>query len=237
MAGGAPGKPEKVEKSGKAGKAGKALSKELIVEKAVDLLGRHGLAAVTLRRIATELGVSAPTLYWHISDKRELLDSMAEYLLRRGRTDSFDGPADGQPWWEWLMERTRAMFEAMISVRDAPQVIAGNRPTPESLAEIDRSIGVLVDAGFTPADAQQVFFVLGGYIGGMALEWQQEANRSLEDVDDSELYTAVTDAERYPYLAAAIRVGAHREPMETFQFGLDLLVRGLRAWHAERVGD
>lgn len=216
---------------------GKALSKDLIVEKAVELLGRQGLTAVTLRRIATELGVSAPTLYWHISDKRELLDSMAEYLLRRGRTDAFDGPSDGQPWWEWLTERTRAMFEAMISVRDAPQVIAGNRPTPDSLAEIDVAIGVLVDAGFTPADAQQVFFVLGGYIGGMALEWQQEADREQADVDDHELHAAVTDAERYPHLAAAVRSGVHREPMETFLFGLELLVRGLRAWHAERAAD
>ncbi|CAM3066055.1 TetR/AcrR family transcriptional regulator C-terminal domain-containing protein [Saccharomonospora xinjiangensis] len=216
--------------------AGKAVSKELIVEKAVELLDSHGLAAVTLRRLATELGVSAPTLYWHISGKRELLDGMAECLLRRGRTDAFDGPAEGQPWWEWLAGHARAMFETMISVRDAPQVIAGNRPTPESLTEIDVAIGVLVEAGFEPGDAQQVFFVLGGYIGGMALEWQEEAAREREGVEDPELHAAVTDAERYPHIAAAMRSGVHREPMETFLLGLDLLIRGLRSWHAERVG-
>lgn len=209
------------------------MSREAIVATAVDLMVQRGLAAVTLRRIASELGVSAPTLYWYISSKRELMDSVAERLLRRGRTRLFDRPAPGQPWWEWLEQRSRALFEMMISVRDAPQVVAGNRPTLEMLADTDAALGEMVAAGFSAAEAQQVFFVLGAYVGGMALEWQSEAARAEAGVDDSELRRAARDADRFPHLAAAAAGATRRSPQSTFDYGLSLLIRGIRSRHAE----
>lgn len=202
---------------------------------AIDLMVEHGLAAVTLRRIASELGISAPTLYWYIASKRELLDTVAEHLMRRGRTDVLDRPAPGQPWWEWLEARCQAMFAMMVSVRDAPHVVAGNRPTIDMLADTDTAIGELVSVGFSAPEAQQVFFVLGGYVGGMALEWQSEAARAEAGVDDSELMTAVRDGKRYPNLAEAAASSVLREPQCTFDYGLALLLRGLRDRHAELI--
>lgn len=212
--------------------SGRPLSKDVIVGKALDLMVERGLAAVSLRRIATDLGVSAPTLYWYIANKRELLDGVAELLLRRGRTVG-GGPAEGQPWWDWLEHRSRAMFQTMISVRGAPEVMAGNRPTLELLADTDSALGVLVHAGFTAPEAQQVFFVIGGYVGGMALEWHGEAARAEDAVDDSALREAVTDAERFPNLAAAVATSRFGDHLATFDYGLALLLRGLRARHAE----
>lgn len=216
---------------------GKPVSKAAIVNKAVELMEQRGLAAVSLRRIATELGISAPTLYWHISGKRELLDAVAEQLLRRGLAGMDNRPAEGQPWWEWLEQRCSAMFRAMLSVPDAPQVVAGNRPTPETLPDIEAGLAELVAVGFTAAEAQQVFLVLGGYITGMALEWQSEAAREVDtDVNDHELGELVRDPARFPYLAAAVR-GRPDSPVQTFDYGLSLLIRGIRDRHAELVGD
>ncbi|PXY31376.1 TetR/AcrR family transcriptional regulator C-terminal domain-containing protein [Prauserella muralis] len=213
--------------------SGKALSKAAIVDKALDLMEQSGLAAVSLRRIATELGVSAPTLYWYIANKRELLDAVAEHLLRRGAAGVATRPAEGQPWWEWLRERARTMFEAMVSVRDAPQVVAGNRPTPDALADIDTALGELVAVGFSAAEAQEAFFALGAYIGGAALEWQSEAVRELDGTDNPELRWAAQDDERYPHLAAALGGRARHDPKATFEYGLDLLIRGMRSRHEE----
>lgn len=205
-----------------------SITRDAIVRTAAERLIADGLPGVTLRRIATELGVSAPTLYWHIGSKRELLDAVAERLLRNARTDVLDRPRPGQPWWEWLEERTRAFFWTMVRVRDAPLVVAGNRPTVDSLDGIDLALGELVAAGFPAGEAQQVFFVIGGYVGGMALEWQSEAARSDSGVDDSELGEAVG---RFPHIAAAV---TERQPPEaTFDYGLALLIRGIRARHAE----
>jgi TetR/AcrR family transcriptional regulator, tetracycline repressor protein len=213
------------------------VSREAIIGAAVELMVERGLAAVTLRRIAQKLDVSAPTLYWYIASKRELLDRVAEHLMRRGQVRAMDPPADGQPWWEWLELRSRTMFEVMVSVRDAPQVIAGNRPTADMLAGHDLALGTLVAAGFSAPEAQQVFFVLGAYIGGMALEWQAEACRAEAGVDDSALAEAVRDTARFPHLAAAAANALSHRPQATFDYGLALLIRGIRDRHAELTGE
>ncbi|GDY29107.1 hypothetical protein GTS_07400 [Gandjariella thermophila] len=211
------------------------MSREAIVSTAVELMVERGLAAVTLRRIAERLNVSAPTLYWYIASKRELLDRVAEHLMRRGQVKVVDRPVRGQPWWEWLEQRSRTMFEVMVSVRDAPQVVAGNRPTLDMLAGYDLALGELVAAGFPPREAQQVFFVLGAYIGGMALEWQAEAARGEAGADDSALLAAAQDSARYPHLAAA--AADWSPPQATFDYGLALLIRGIRDRHAELTGE
>ena len=51
------------------------------------------------------------------------------------------------------------MFDALVATRDAPRVLAGNRPSPESFAGIERVLGVLVAAaGMTPGQAQRTLF-------------------------------------------------------------------------------
>jgi TetR/AcrR family transcriptional regulator, tetracycline repressor protein len=200
-----------------------SITREAIVRTAAERLIEDGLAGVTLRRIATELGVSAPTLYWHIGSKRELLDAVAERILRTARTDVLDRPKPGQPWWDWLEERTRAFFWTIVRVRDAPLVVAGNRPTADSLDAIDLALGELVSAGFPPGEAQQVFFVIGAYVGGMALEWQAEAERPASAPFEM--------PDGYPHVEAALR--DHRSPESTFEYGLGLLMRGIRARHTE----
>jgi TetR/AcrR family transcriptional regulator, tetracycline repressor protein len=219
-----------------AGSDRKSLTRDVIVDTALELMVQRGLNAVTLRRIATELNVSAPTLYWYISSKRELLDSLAEHLVRRGRTEIHDRPREGQPWWQWLEQRSRAMFQAMVAVRDAPQVVAGNRPTVDILPTIESALGELVAVGFDVAEAQEVFFVLGGYIGGMALEYQAEQGRVEEGVDDSVLAAAIGDSGRFPHLSAAVSHAHGHGFRSTFDYGLSLLIRGIRSRHAELTG-
>jgi TetR/AcrR family transcriptional regulator, tetracycline repressor protein len=207
------------------------VTREAIVAAALELLAEGGLEAVSFRRIATRLGVSAPTLYWHVDSKRQLMDLMAEVLGRR--TGSGDaGPRPGQPWWEWLRTDARQMFTALISTRDAPRVVAGNRPTPDSFAGIERTLGVLVEAGLTPGQAQQTLFAIGAYVIGSATEWQAEAERqSSRPVADQDGLLADALADR-PVLLAAIAELMDQPNTSAFEYGLDLLVDGLRARHA-----
>jgi TetR/AcrR family tetracycline transcriptional repressor len=209
------------------------VSRDAIVRAATELLAEGGLEAVSFRRIATRLGVSAPTLYWHVESKRQLMDLMAEELGRRDERDHA-GPAAGQPWWEWLRADALRMFSALVSTRDAPRVVAGNRPSAESFAGIERVLAVLVDAGMTPGEAQQTLFAIGAYVIGSATEWQAEAEREadqpLPGPDDEEL-TARRSAflVDQPLMHAAVQELLHRPHTAAFEFGLDLLVDGLRA--------
>jgi TetR/AcrR family tetracycline transcriptional repressor len=174
------------------------VTRSAVVDAALGLLAEGGLEAVSFRRIAKVLGVAGPTLYWHVENKRQLMDLMADELVRRaGR--AYSGPEPGQPWWEWLRADAQRLFAALIATRDAPRVLAGNRPSAESFEGIERALGVLVEAGMSPGEAQQTLFAIGAYVIGSATEWQAEAER--------------------PHSAA-------------FEFGLDLLVQGLRSRYA-----
>jgi TetR/AcrR family tetracycline transcriptional repressor len=215
------------------------VSREAVVQAALGLLAEGGLDAVSFRRIAKVLGVSGPTLYWHVENKRQLMDLMAEELLRRsGR--AYAGPAPGQPWWEWLQDDARRMFHALIATRDAPRILAGNRPSTESFPEIERVLGVLVDAGMTPGEAQQTLFAIGAYVIGSATEWQAEAERArsqpLPDPADERLNALRAEVlAEQPLLLAAIGERLGGRDTAAFEFGLDLLVDGLRARFATRA--
>src|SRR3954447_23689544 len=209
------------------------VTREAIVATALGLLAEGGLEGVSFRRIATRLGISAPTLYWHVDSKRQLMDLMAEVLGRRSEADHA-GPRPGQPWWEWLRTDARQMFAALISTRDAPRVVAGNRPTPDSFAGIERTLGVLVEAGLTPGQAQQTLFAIGAYVIGSATEWQAEAERQstqpLPDPADEELNArrAAALADK-PIMLAAVNERLAGPFSATFEYGLDPLITGLRA--------
>jgi TetR/AcrR family tetracycline transcriptional repressor len=212
------------------------VTREAVVSTALALLADGGLEAVSFRRIATQLGVSAPTLYWHVDSKRQLMDLMAEELVRRNES-SYAGPRPGQPWWEWLRDDARRLFGALVATRDAPRVVAGNRPSAESFAGIERVLGVLVRAGMTPGEAQQALFAIGAYVIGSATEWQAEAERAsahpLPDADDEPADAARARAlADQPVLLAAIGELLHQPHSAAFEYGLDLIIDALRARHA-----
>ena len=113
-------------------------------------------------------------------------------------------------------------------------MLAGNRPSPESFAGIERVLWVLVNAGMTPGQAQQTLFALGAYVIGSATEWQAEAERHkdqpLPPPDDERLNAlrASVLADQ-PLLLAAMHERLCSPHDAAFEFGLDLLIEGLRA--------
>jgi TetR/AcrR family tetracycline transcriptional repressor len=126
------------------------------------------------------------------------------------------------------------MFDALIATRDAPRVLAGNRPSPESFPDIERVLGVLVRAGMTPGDAQQVLFAIGAYVIGSATEWQAEAERTSTQPLPNRADEALNDYRAevlgaQPLLLQAIADRLERPHSSSFEFGLDLLIGGLRA--------
>jgi TetR/AcrR family tetracycline transcriptional repressor len=115
-------------------------------------------------------------------------------------------------------------------------VLAGNRPSPGSFAGIERVLEVLVDAGLEPGQAQQTLFALGAYVIGSATEWQAEAERartqpppgSSADTSDAVRARALADQ---PVLLAAIADRQTSPDTAAFEYGLGLLIDGLRARH------
>ena len=204
-----------------------AVTREQLVAAAIEVLDESGLAGLTLRQVATRLGVQAPALYWHVRDKRQLLDLMAESIVSRSVPPEVHEPAPGQPWWEWLTERTTAMWLSLRAHPDSALVIAGNRPTWESLPYIERLLAILVGLGFPPAEALRTVIALGNLVTGCVLEEQASANRPAEEERDDAIRAELRSGTRFPTLAAAANGLAPNGPAG-FEHGLRLMIAGLR---------
>ena len=204
-----------------------SVTRDDIVREAVALLKSDGLDGLSLRKLAGRLHISAPTLYWHVANKRELLDLVATELVRAQILESEPDP--GQPWWEWLRQRTTDMFHSLVEIRDAPRVLAGNRPSIDDLSRLDASLKVLIDAGIPPGDAQQIYFAIGSYVVGSVVEWQAEADREREGVGTDPQVLEILHSRRHPHITAAMDSIAGLPHHAVFNFGVDLLIEALRA--------
>lgn len=220
-----------------------ALTRDDVVTAAIDLLQEAGLDGLTLRRLASKLGVSAPTLYWHVKDKRELLDLMSEAMTRRNWQTMPPFPTD-LPWDEKIAEGLRRQYEAIISYRDGARVVAGNRPTESALPGIERFLSLWVSAGFSPAEAMAYTLSLGDFVIGCALEHQAEQERRQQPRSE-EASAMWSRLDAYPILQAAVAtrgagaraVLAAGRTNSNFERGLRLLMGGLRLRHAELMAE
>jgi len=216
-----------------------AITRDDVIQTAIQLLQEVGLDGLTLRRLATELGVSAPTLYWHVKDKRELLDLMSGEMVRLAREKMPPFPPD-LAWDDKIAEGMRRQYEAIITYRDGARVVAGNRPTEAALPMIEQFLKMWVEAGFPANEALAYVLTFGDFITGCALEHQAEIERRRIQPADrtAEVWKLI---EAYPTLHAASmsRAGAKGKGQRSsnFERGLRLLMSGLRLRRAELMAE
>jgi TetR/AcrR family tetracycline transcriptional repressor len=197
-----------------------ALDRETVLDTALRLIEEVGLDGLSLRRLAKELGVQAPALYWHFASKQDLLDHLAAAANARAEQGSSGRPEPGQTWDDWLAEGMRVRRRAMLAHRDGARLAAGNRPTAETWPRIERILSVLVEAGFDPQDAIRAIVVLGHYVSGFVLDEQGDLDRE----DDA---PPAFDPGEFPHLAAGGAVVLDRDTL--FEYGLQRMLDGMRA--------
>jgi TetR/AcrR family transcriptional regulator, tetracycline repressor protein len=207
-----------------------AVTRDEIVAAALALLDEAGLDGLTLRRLADRLGIRAPTLYWHVRDKRELLDLVASAIMDQALA-GWREPRPGQAWWDWLAGRARVMRSALLAHRDSAMILAGNRPTGQALPGIERQLQALTGAGFSPPDAMLALQALNAYVIGEVLDTQGEAARpgSSPAQAPSQAAGPAPMGTAFPLISAAM---AALEPFgssdQRFEHGLSLIITGLR---------
>src|SRR5438034_11134936 len=127
------------------------LERRAVARVALRLLDEVGLDGLSLRRLAAELDVQAPALYWHFRSKQDLLDEMAQTMLTDQPWPA--EPAPGQRWDDWLADRARARRRAMLAHPDGARIQAGTRPGRGHRPGIEALIRVLGAACFSPLAA------------------------------------------------------------------------------------
>ena len=200
------------------------MERDVVVRAALGLLDEVGLDGLSLRRLATRLGIQAPTLYWYFKSKQELLDQMAIAVMQPPERDL---PDPGAPWDEWLAWMARGMRQAVLSHRDGALLAARARPTEEQWDALEFIVSALVASGFSGDDAMRGIGALTNYVLGTALEEQQAGQ-----VDDAA--AGRIDPARWPTLAAAVTGDIDYE--QRFEHGLRMLLAGMRATRTDAVG-
>src|SRR4030095_16440353 len=88
------------------------LQRSQLVATALQLLNQDGLEGVSVRKVATLLNVHVGGLYWHVKNKQDLLDEMANTILSE-EFAILQPPEPGQVWAEWLVEIAQRLRKAM----------------------------------------------------------------------------------------------------------------------------
>ncbi|WP_315770218.1 TetR/AcrR family transcriptional regulator C-terminal domain-containing protein [Rhodococcoides kroppenstedtii] len=140
------------------------LTRTDVVNAAIALLDQYGLADLSMRRLATSLGVAPGALYWHVANKQALLGAVADRILLRAAAT--DLPAEDE-WDARLLAVAGALRDALLSHRDGAEVVAASLaarqvsvPIRDRLAEPVRAAGLAEDEA-DPAALAVLHFVLG----------------------------------------------------------------------------
>ncbi len=149
------------------------IHREQIIEAGMLLLDRDGLEGVTLRRVAAELHVHAGALYWHVRNKQDLLDEMANALLAE-QFAQVEGPAPEQDWEHWLQGICLRLRQAMLAHREGARVVAGASFGRAILLKqlTETIIRSLLDAGFSLHLAYLICTTVLSYVYGFVIEEQ-----------------------------------------------------------------
>ncbi|WP_369212837.1 TetR/AcrR family transcriptional regulator [Streptomyces flavofungini] len=205
------------------------LSRTRIVDAARALVDAEGLAAVSTRRLAAELGVSGPSLYNHFRTKDQILEAVADSVSAQVDLSMFD-TADGRDWrtalHDWAVSYRAALT---LHPNIVPVLARGPGRRPAGLRLADAVFGAMVDAGWPPAQATSIgalmrYFIMGSALGSFAGGF----------VDDETAY----DPADYPHLGQAHLLAERQELIDdrAFETGLHALLDGLATQYEQVAG-
>jgi AcrR family transcriptional regulator len=214
------------------------LNRERVLRAAVKLADREGIEALSMRRVGTELGVEAMSLYNHIANKEDLLDGMLDVVLAE-----IDPLIDDESDWRRVFsERALSARRALLRHPWASSVLVTRvNPSPQMLAYMDSMIGIVRRAGFSLDLTHHAMHALGSRSMGFAQELFQETADSDTDPETMELMIKQM-AEQFPYaaeIATKVRhddatvVGTGCDDEFEFEFGLNLILDGLERLRQE----
>lgn len=191
------------------------LHKPDIVEAAAAILDQYGIADLTMRRLARELGITPGALYWHFPSKQELLGAVADRVLQPTGTDT--GPDTA--WPVWVRTICSRLRDALLSHTDGAELVSASFAAGQSRAvtQIVTSLAqATAEAGLPPDQSELaartiVYYVLGATVDEQSrMQWDAAG--------------AIPDAQSV--------IAPSADPGSGFHFGLQLLIDGIAAQSA-----
>ncbi len=223
-----------------------SLDVDRVVAAAVRLADAEGLGALSMRRVAADLGVGAMTLYGHVPGKGELVDLMLDTVL--GELYPDEDVVTGGDWRDRLQAVARANWDLFLRHPWALHLATGRPPLgPHLMRKYELELRAVDGLGLTEVEMDLLVTLVNdfvqGTVGGVS---EKAAAEQVSGVTEDQWWTAMAphvdrffDAERFP---TAARVGpaageelqAASSPERSFEFGLARLLDGVGVLVAQR---
>ena len=205
------------------------LSKERVLGAAVALADARGVEALSMRKLAQELGVVPMALYKHVANKDELLDGMVDLVV-----GEIDPPAGGTDWKTAMRRRVLSARGALLRHPWASRVMESRTsPTPAVLAYMDSMIGMFRAGGFSIDLTHHAMHAMGSRLLGFSQELFDETADVGPGMDAETLRELAGTFPHITELVVAIThdqasvVGLGCDDQFEFEFALDLMLDGL----------
>ncbi|MBL1082397.1 TetR/AcrR family transcriptional regulator C-terminal domain-containing protein [Streptomyces actinomycinicus] len=192
-----------------------------ITEVALRIVDGEGLAALTMRRVAEEMGVRHTSLYRHVASRDELLVELVDHVLGEVR------PAESGKGWRADAEQSAWDFRRVLLGHPAivPLLTAGQLLGPNALRARETGLGLLISAGWKPSQAVQIYLTVTHFVIGTALLGTGGAARGAGE------RTAMTDLfaglPQYPLVRELAVPLNLPDGDQEFRFGLTALLDGI----------
>ena len=199
------------------------LTRERIVEAAMRVIDSDGIEALSMRRLGDELGVNPMAAYHYVPNKAALYDLVVDAVMASVDMGAVDQTASVK---ERLKQSARAYRAAILAhPRAIPVFATRSLRSVTAIRPIEPFAGVLFEAGLTPTEVLATIdtiavLILGGALGHYNSELQSEAGEQRE--------FDPLPAEEFPNMSRVLAEGCFLGFEQEFEFGLDVLVRGLR---------
>ena len=213
------------------------LTRERVLQAAVDLADESGIDAISMRKVGHELGVEAMSLYNHVANKEDLLDGMVDIVV-----GEIALPPESDDWKTTMRDQALRAREVLMRHQWAPRVIETRvNFTPTMMTYMDAMIGIFLRGGFSVDLAHHALHALGSRVLGFVQEPFREADAGGDH--DPEMTAAMFQqmAAAYPNIGALMAEISHNEDdilgdgcddQFEFEFALDIMLEGLERKHA-----
>jgi AcrR family transcriptional regulator len=201
------------------------LSRDRVLSAAVELADRDGIDALSMRRLAKELGVEAMSLYNHVKNKDEILAGIIDLALAEIDLPEADG--------DWKA----AMRQSAISAKDvflrhswvSGLMYARQSGGPASMRRGEWMLATLREAGFSADVTYHAYHVLNAYLQGVTSQHLAIPHKGDELAKMARDFMKEIPQDEFPYTIEHIE--QHLEPADDhkggFELGLDLILEGL----------
>lgn len=212
------------------------LSRDRVLTAAIELADADGLAALSMRRLATSLGVEAMSLYYHVRNKNEVLGGILEEVLSR-----LELPLAGTPWKQALRMTALSAHAVLDRHRWAATLLmTPGVSSPTRIRWMESVLASLAAAGLPPGLADHAYHALDSYVVGFTL-WQSSIPYSAAELGElARTYLATMPVDEFPHTADHVRwhlESGGGEGARAFESGLDMFLDGLELARADLQAD